>query len=305
MASVVLQHCRRTVGVLTLGSGFWRRSWKHRVGRTGLFAVYLYVGFMLFLLAKEDFFLYHPKSAALDWAPPPPGLAVREIEMTSTDGTPISGWWSTPPDWKPEQGAVLICHGKGGNLSFRGKLLQRWLEEMKTAALLFDYPGFGKSGGKPSEAGCYAAGDAAYDWLRQEAHVPAERIVLYGGSLGGGIATDLAVRHPHWALVLVSSFTSFPDMAEEKFPWLPCRWLVHNQMNNLLKIGSVKGPVFITHSRVDHLIPFAQAEKLFAAAPAPKHFEVMENYHHNDGPDLPVYPVLRRFLDRTAHTPAN
>jgi acetyl esterase/lipase len=268
MAAAVFHHCRSVVGILTLGSDFWRRSWKHRVGRTGLFAVYLYVGILLFLLSLEDYFLYHPTSAA-DWAPPPPGISVQDVKMTSRDGTSIFAWWSTPPGWRPEQGAVLLCHGNGGNLSFRGKLLRRWLEEMKLAALLFDYPGYGRSGGKPSEAGCYAAGDAAYDWLRQQAQVPAERIVLYGVSLGGGIATDLAVRRPHWALVLVSGFTSFPDMAEVKFPWLPCRWLVHNQMDNLHKIGSVPGPVFITHSRSDALIPFAQAKRLFAAAPEP------------------------------------
>jgi fermentation-respiration switch protein FrsA (DUF1100 family) len=220
--------------------------------------------------------------------------------MTSADGTPLHAWWAAPPGWRPTQGAVLVCHGNGGNLSHRGAIFAPWLEQMNQALLVFDYPGFGRSGGSPSESGCYAAGDAAYDWLTQTQHVPASRLVLYGGSLGGGIATDLAARRPCRALLLVCAFTSFPDMAQKEIPWMPGRWLVHNGFDNLRKIAACSVPVFIAHSPDDHLIPFSQGQRLFAAAPGPKKFFPMPGKPHNDQPAKDVYPALRKFLDDCA-----
>ena len=116
---------------------------------------------------------------------------------------------------------MLHCDGNGGNLSYWGMDALAWKYQHHTAVLLFDYPGYGKSSGKPSEQGCYAAADAAYDWLVNEKKVPAEQLLIYGQSLGGAIAIDVASRRPHRALIVVSSFTSFPDMAQKMFPWLP------------------------------------------------------------------------------------
>lgn len=220
--------------------------------------------------------------------------------MNSRDGTALHGWWSVPAGWKPEDGAVLFCHGNGGNLSHRGSVLRYWHEQFKMAVLLFDYPGFGRSGGSPTEAGCYAAGDAAYDWLTGVQKVAPSRLVLYGGSLGGAVATDLATRRPHRALVLVSTFTSFPDMAQKECPVLPVRWLVRNQFANETKIGRCLAPVFIAHGTTDALIPFSQGQRLFAAARGPKQFFVMPDYRHHDCPTAAAYPALRRFLDVTA-----
>ena len=146
---------------------------------------------------------------------------------------------------------------------------------------MFDYPGFGRSSGQPSEAGCYAAGDAAYDWLREVQKVPGERIILYGGSLGGGTATDLASRRPHRALVLVACFTSFPDMAQTRFPWLPGRWLVHNRFDNLGKIADCRGPVFIAHGTRDGLIPFAHVRASVRRRRRAETLLPHDNFGHN------------------------
>src|SRR5262249_46493089 len=156
------------------------RSWKHRAGRLGVHGLYGYLALLLLLLSLEDWFLYHPGTAA-DWSPPPPGVQVEDVELTSRDGCRVHAWWAAPPGWEPRQGAVLYCHGNAGNLSYRGRSLSAWLDEMKTGVLLFDYPGFGRSTGQPTEAGCYAAGDAAYDHLTDVRKVPGERVVLYGG----------------------------------------------------------------------------------------------------------------------------
>ncbi|HWG44349.1 MAG TPA: alpha/beta hydrolase [Gemmataceae bacterium] len=297
------RRCSRILALITLRyPAFWERSWKHRVARLAIYLAGVYVGIMLALLCLEDFFLFGPRNA--DMVKPPPGVAVQNVEMTSVLGDRIHAWWSTPKDWRPEQGAVLFCHGNAGNLSYRRSALPHWINEMDVAVLLFDYPGFGLSSGETSESGCYAAGDAAYEWLGVNQKVPAERIILYGGSLGSGIATDLASRRPHRALVLVASFTSFPDMAQTRYPWLPGRWLVHNRFDNLRKIADCHGPVFIAHGTRDGLIPFAHGERLFAAASEPKRFFAMTGYPHNDLTCDAFFPALRDFLAE-CERPAN
>jgi pimeloyl-ACP methyl ester carboxylesterase len=286
----------RALSVVTLRSApFWEQSRKRRAARVALQGLYAYLAILLVLVALEDRLLFCPQGAD-SWADPPAGLAVQEVELAGADGTRLDAWWATPKGWEPRQGAVLFCHGNGGNLSHRRGALRPWLEEMHQAVLLFDYPGYGRSGGSPSEAGCYAAGDAAYDWLVGVQKVPLGRVLLYGGSLGGGVATDLASRRPHRALVLVSTFTSFPDMAQKQYPWLPGRWLVHNQFNNLAKIPACRGPVFIAHDPEDWLVPYPQGERLFAAAGEPKRFFVMHHQGHNDSPSAETFPALRRFL---------
>jgi fermentation-respiration switch protein FrsA (DUF1100 family) len=165
------------------------------------------------------------------------------------------------------------------------------------SVLIFDYPGYGRSDGTPTEAGCYAAADAAYHWLTQTMKVPPEQLLLYGGSLGGGVAVDLASRHPHRALILVKTFTSIPDVAQSVYPWLPARWLVHNRFDNLEKIGRCPRPLFVAHGTADRLIPFAHGQRLFEAAAEPKRFLRMAEIDHNDGLSGDFFPALRVFLD--------
>jgi fermentation-respiration switch protein FrsA (DUF1100 family) len=282
---------------------FWRRSWKHQAGRVALVSLYAYLGAILAMLALEDRLLYAACPAADEWLPPPAGVAVEDVTLTTADGTPVHAWWSPPPGWKPTDGALLFCHGNGGNLSHRGWMLPRLHAGLGTAVLLFDYPGYGRSGGSPSEAGCYAAGDAAYDWLTGVRGVPGERVVLYGGSLGGGTAVELARRRPHRALVLVSAFASFPDEAQDRFPWLPARWLVRNRFDNLRKLAECRGPVFVAHARDDGVISFAQGRELFAAAPGPKEFFLLSDWGHNDCLNDAGYAALRRFLSEHAPRP--
>jgi pimeloyl-ACP methyl ester carboxylesterase len=296
MSSLSLkQRCQRGFAVLTLRTpSFWERSWKHRLTRLVIYAAVCYVAILVFLLLLEDTFLYGPRHA--DLGNPPAGIEAENVEMTSRLGDRIHAWWSVSHGWKPEQGAVIFCHGNGGNLGHRARALPHWTGELGLAVLLFDYPGYGRSSGVPSEAGCYAAGDAAYDWLTDIPKVPADRIILYGGSLGGGTATELARRRPHRALVLVAAFTSFPDMAQLRFPWLPSCWLVRNQFNNLDKITDCRGPVFIAHGTSDDLIPLEQGERLFAAAREPKRLLRMVHHRHNDLPTDEFYPALHAFL---------
>jgi fermentation-respiration switch protein FrsA (DUF1100 family) len=269
-----------------------------RWGRLLLFAVALYLGACVVLRLLENAFIYHPHGPS-DWVTPPASLHAEDVWLRSSDGTRIHAWWCPAPDAK---GALLYCHGNAGNLSYRHESVAELRQALGTSVLIFDYPGFGRSDGKPNEAGCYLAGEAAYDWLAQR--VPPEHIVLFGKSLGGAIATDLAVRKPHAALVLVKTFTSIPDMGQQLFPWLPVRWLVGHEYDTRGKIGRCPRPIFIAHGDCDRIIPLSHGQQLFAAAPEPKQFFLMKGCDHNDPFPPDFLATLAGFLNTVAPIPA-
>jgi hypothetical protein len=183
-----------------------------------------------------------------------------------------------------------------------GDCVARWRDRLGRAVLVYDYPGYGKSTGQPSEAGCYAAGEAALGWLIKDQGVPANEIILVGESLGGAIAAELATRHPARLLVLHSAFTSFPDVSQARLPWYPSRYLVHNQMKNIEKIQRVHCPVLITHGTADWTVPFAHGERLFAAANEPKQFIRREGEGHFPPADTAFFDTVRQLLAKTARS---
>jgi hypothetical protein len=244
------------------------------------------------LLLLENALLYHPMAAKTGWVAPPAGHPVEDVWVQTKDGR-IHGWWFSRPG---ATGALLYCHGNAGNLSHRGPFIPELLDALNESVLIFDYPGYGKSEGKPSEAGCYAAADAMYDWLTQTKQVRGERVILYGKSLGGGVATDVAVRRPHRALVLVKSFTSIPDMAQRQFPFLPARWLVRNRFDNLDKLPRCQRPVAIAAGDRDELVPLWIGEKLLAAVSCPKRFFLLKGSRHNDPLPADFLADLAAFL---------
>lgn len=245
------------------------------------------------LQSLENHLLYHPSTAAQSWLSLPAGIRVVDVWLRSSDGQTIHAWWL--PDPHGGTGAVLLCHGNAGNLSHwsvRGLQLQAQLQR---SVLIFDYPGYGRSSGKPSEPGCYAAADAAFDWLASTAGVRPEEIILYGESLGGGAATELAVRRSARALVLVRTFTCVPDVVRGS--WLSSMApLVRNRFDNLARIPQCTMPIFIAHGDRDTVIPLEHGVKLYEAAPQPRRGHLLKNLGHND--DLPAdfYEALAQFL---------
>ncbi len=237
----------------------------------------IYAAIVVILLLLEDTMLYPATSAAADWYRPS-GIPVEDVELTSSDGTRIHAWWLPGKG----DGALLYCHGNGGNLSHRAHTLRNLSLRLNTSVLIFDYPGYGKSEGSPSEAGCYAAADAAYDWLVEQKKVRPAEIILFGKSLGGGVATELATRREHRALVLVKSFTSAPDAAQRVVPIIPTRLLMRNRFDTISKLPRCPRPIFLAHGTVDVTIPMSHSERLFEVAPEPKEFVKMEGIEHND-----------------------
>jgi fermentation-respiration switch protein FrsA (DUF1100 family) len=279
-----------------------RRSWKQTFARWIGGAVVCYLGVLLVMLFLENWLLFHPLRATVYWLAPP-NARVQDVELLTVGGTRLHAWWCPVKDWQPGQGALLYCHGNAGNLSCRRESIARWQQALGVSVLIFDYPGYGRSEGSPTEAGCYASADAAYLWLTRTMNVPPERVLIYGGSLGGGVAVDLASRQPHRALILVKTFISIPEAAQSVYPWLPARWLVRNRFDNLEKIGRCRRPIFIAHGTADRIIPFAQGKRLFEAAGQPKRFLAMRDLDHNDGLPPEFFSELHSFLEETAPLP--
>lgn len=255
--------------------------------------VVLYFGVVLVFWLLERSMVFHPCSPAKSWnAPVEPDT--QDVAMASPNGATVHGWWLPPHE--PAAGAFLVAHGNGGNLSHRGQLAADLRRTTGAGVLMFDYPGYGKCEGKPTEAGCYDAAEAAYRWLTTAAKIPENRVVLLGESLGGGVAVELATRHDHRALVLVFTFTSLPAAAKYHFPFLPVHMLMRTRFDNLSKIGQCRRPVFIAHGTTDGVIPFSQGETLFAAANAPKEFLRLDGVGHDIGLGDRLCVPLAKFL---------
>ena len=147
--------------------------------------------------------------------------------------------------------------------------------------LIIDYRGYGESSGTPSEQGTYRDAQAAWQYLTEERNIPATRIVLLGESLGGAVATWLAAREKPALLLLASAFTSIADMGAAIYPFLPTHLLSRFEYNTQEYLRSVTCPVFVAHSPQDEIVPFAQGQALYAAAPEPKQFLELQGGHNN------------------------
>lgn len=273
------------------------RTLRQRLARWAMLLFVTYLGIIVVFWFLERRLVFRPSSADEAWLAPEDARS-QDVSFTSSDGTAIHGRW-IPPE-TPQHGAVLVTNGNGGNLTHRGRLAAELRKTLGAGVLLFDYPGYGKTSGKPTEESCYAAGDAAYKWLTDEQKIAPGRVILCGESLGGGPAVELATKHEHRALVLIYTFTSLPDAAKYHFPLLPVRTLMRTRFDNLAKIGRCPRPVFFLHGTADRVVPFNHSEKLFAAANEPKHFVRLDGFGHSMLIGEPFTVELVKFLNQYA-----
>ncbi len=267
--------------------------WRSLALRLASILIGAYVAIVVVLKLFEDALVYHPTPDTVQWLPPP--ADARDVMLTSADGAAIHSWWLPCPG---ATGALLYLHGNAGNLSQRRDTVVRLRDTLGLSVHIIDYPGFGKSPGTPSEQACYRAADAAYDWLVAERKIDPAAIVLFGKSLGGGVATHLAIRRDHRVLCLVKTYTSLPDVGSHLYPWLPVRLLMRNRFDSLSRIADCHRPVFVAHGTADELIPFALGQRLYDAANEPKQFLAMRGHAHNDAFPDEFYVALKEFLDR-------
>ena len=239
----------------------------------------------------ENSFIYMPEKGGVG---PTPG---EDVHFTAADGVRLHGWYAAHPD---AQVSVLWFHGNAGNIEHRRGLL-RQLRALPANVLLIDYRGYGKSEGSPGEEGLYLDARAAYDWLCGK--TSPDRIVIFGKSLGGAPACELASQVKAGGLVSESSFTSAGDMASRIMPFFPARYFLRHKFDNLAKVGKIGCPKLFIHSQADEMIPFEMAERLFEAAAEPKEHAWFDRAGHNDLPDAhekEYFARFKAFLDGVA-----
>lgn len=235
----------------------------------------------------ENGLIYYPTTYPLgNWAPA--GLDFEDAYFTSDDDVTLHGWYCPAP---PRTANVLgqgprpvffYCHGNAGNLSDRAPALRIWQEVLGADVFIFDYRGYGRSGGRPSEAGLYRDSRAAYRWLTEQKGVDPARIVLRGGSLGGAVALELGLEAEHRCLILESTFTSLPDVAKGLYPWMPVHFFMATRFPNRERIARYRRPVLLLHGTQDSLVPVEQSRELFSLANEPKTLFEVEGADHND-----------------------
>jgi uncharacterized protein len=274
---------------------------KRPARRTVRFGIWgLLILFCFFMLRYfEHSQVYHP-DRIMEATGAELGRPCEEIRFRAGDGVELSGWFFPAlTNSARKQQVILYCHGNAGNISHRldvcGALLQTGVN-----LLAFDYRGYGRSQGHPSEEGTYGDAQAAVNWLRARGF-EGKAVIAFGESLGGGVAAELALREPLGGLVLQSTFTSVVDLGAELFPWLPVRWLASIRYDTVNKLPRVHLPVLVMHSQVDGLIPFDHARRNFAAANEPKIFWELRGAHNDCLFDRPHFIAgIERLLQTLA-----
>jgi pimeloyl-ACP methyl ester carboxylesterase len=243
-----------------------------------------------------DRFIFQPTAGA-ELDPARLGIRAETLWLRAEDGVRLHGFWLPA---EGETRAILMLHGNAGNASHRLPRADA-LRRLGAHVLLLDYRGYGLSDGSPGEPGCYADARAALALLA-ESGIPASRVVVFGHSLGGAIAVDLAADRALAGLVLESTFSSLADVAR-RFAGPLGSWLLHGRFDSRAKIGRLRAPLLQLHGDRDDLVRIEAGRALFAAAPAPKRFETLVGAGHNDTAEhggRGYLATIQKFLDEAA-----
>jgi uncharacterized protein len=246
-------------------------------------ALAVYIGLSILLYFMQSKYVFYPRRKLMR-TPVDEGLYCENVLCTTQDGETVAGWYVPGAGYKSTGKAVMLCHGNAENMGDRVETILTF-QRMGYDTLVFDYRGYGSSTGRPTEEGTYLDALAAWNYLKGEKSIPADRIVVYGCSLGGAVATWLAAQVHPGVLVLESTFTSAPDMARRIYPYLPVKLICRFQYNSLSLINKVRCPVFIAHSPQDEMIPWEHGRALFDKAREPKKMFSMSGGHNDGGLD--------------------
>jgi uncharacterized protein len=259
-----------------------------------------YLAVVLAFWIGQNRLIYYPGPTP---GPPPmtATLDLREEWIETKDGERLHAWLATPKDGRGSGDArgVLVCHGNAGNIASRIPVAETFAS-FGFPTLLFDYRGYGGSSGKPTEEGTYLDAEAAFDRFASLLG-PSPRIAIYGESLGGAVAIELARRRKVARVLVEDTFTSLADIASGLYPWLPARTLLRERYGSIGKVGAIGVPLLVIHSPDDDLVPFALGRKLFEAAREPKTF-LETGGRHDEGGFLEEErwrSAVRSFLEAT------
>ena len=236
-------------------------------------------------------FQYFPSHFAQDAETVTGGL-MRTARYRTSDSLDLTGWYFPPAPGRP---TLVWFHGNGGQHGDRAPLTTAYMNE-GYGVLIAGYRGYGTHPGSPSEQGLYADARAALEWLSAQG-TTTDSIVIYGESLGTGVAVQMATEFPPRGLVLQAPFTSAVDVARAAYPWLPVGRLMHDRFDSLSKITRVRTPLLLIHGEQDAVIDVKLARRLFAAANEPKTAHFVPQATHNDLDAYGISEPVLAFLD--------
>lgn len=244
--------------------------------------------FNIYLYVQQPVMVFHPLKE-LEVTPKDWGLSYENVNLRTVEDEKVSAWYLPHPEAVK---TILFFHGNGGNISHRGDSIYIF-HKLKLNVLIVDYVGYGDSDGSPSEIGLYQSADAAWQYLVKVKKINQDSIIIFGRSLGGAVATDLASRVKAGGLILESSFSSVRDILNIIMPILSPFIYLRYSMDSFSKLTRVDVPVLIIHSAEDEVIPFQLGQKLFYAVESKKEFLQISG-GHNDGFMQSIGPYMQK-----------
>jgi pimeloyl-ACP methyl ester carboxylesterase len=258
-------------------------------GWIAIIALALYAGLTVTVYFAQRSLMYFPDT--VHTTPAAAGLPeAEEVPLTASDGVHVLAWHVAPQDGKP---VILYFHGNGGALKYRVARFHRLIAD-GIGLVALEYRGYGGNPGSPSEDGLIADAEAAYAFAA--AHYPPQQIVVWGESLGTGVAVALAAEKPVGRVILEAPFTSALAVGENRYWYLPVRLLMKDQFRSDRRIAKVTAPLLILHGVHDHVVPYAMGEQLFGLANKPKHLVRFLDGGHEDLDNNGALDAVARFL---------
>jgi fermentation-respiration switch protein FrsA (DUF1100 family) len=256
-----------------------------------LYAAIVYGGVVAIAYAAQRKLMYFPDATRIE--PARLGLeGVREIELQAPDGARIIAWYAPAPAGQP---TLLYFHGNGGNLAGRALRLARY-QNARLGVFMVSWRSYSGSTGIPSERVNVADARLGYDYLTKLGVLPTD-IILYGESLGTGVAVQLATSVPVAGVALDAPYTSTVDLGAKAYPFLPVRWLMHDRYESARRIAGISTPLLILHGARDTVIPVAMGQRLHALAREPKKLILFPNGNHVDLDQHGAVDELRKWID--------
>jgi fermentation-respiration switch protein FrsA (DUF1100 family) len=281
--------------------------WQRAGGRVRYLKTVLIAGVALYALALTVLWAFQRDLMYFPDAVPrvPPSFyemlaGVQEVSFTTADGLDLVAWHAPAP---PNRPTVVMFHGNGGSL--RGERYRlKHFKDAQMGALLVAYRGYSGNAGTPTEQGLYSDARAALDWL-ERAGVASTSVVLYGISLGTGVATKMAAERDFAAVVLEAPYTSTVDVAAFRFPIVPVSWLMEDRFESLARIRAITEPLLVMHGDRDYTIPQRFGRRLFEAANQPKQGFWPQGLGHSDIFDNGGFDTALAFIRRTLKLPVD
>ncbi len=241
----------------------------------------LFLFFGVYLYFSQHKMVFFPMKDIV-MTPDDLGLKYEDLYIETDNGEKINAWFFSNNDSTENinKKVVLFCHGNAGNISHRLETVE-YILDLGADIMIFDYRGFGKSEGSPGENEVYQDAIACYNWLITKKSYTADQIIVFGRSLGGAIAVDLASKVNCSGLIVESSFTSAKAMANEMFPIFPMSLILKYKLNSIDKISKIKCPILVTHSTEDDIIPYKMGEELFKASVGTRKFVKLQGSHND------------------------